>query len=67
MLIFDMDGTLWNTANTTLKSANEISEPLFGRFAHVYIDTNSQEWLKWALNRKKTGKKLIYKNTIRCF
>lgn len=26
MLIFDMDGTLWNTANTTLKSSNQIAD-----------------------------------------
>lgn len=43
------------------KSANAMSEPLFGRFAHVYIDTDSEEWLKWALKRKKAGKQLLYK------
>ncbi len=43
------------------RSANSLSEPLFGRFAHVYIDTNSEEWLKWALKRKKDGKQLIYR------
>lgn len=43
------------------RSANALSEPLFGRFAHVYIDTDSEEWLKWALKRKKEGKQLIYK------
>ena len=43
------------------RSANAMSEPLFGRFAHVYIDTDSEEWLKWALKRKKTGKELLYK------
>ena len=43
------------------KSANAMSEPLFGRFAHVYIDTDSEEWLKWALKRKKAGKQLIYR------
>lgn len=46
------------------KSANEMSEPLFGRFAHVYINTNSEEWLKWALKRKKESKKLLYKEPI---
>lgn len=44
------------------RSANKLSAPLFGRFAHVYIDTNSSEWLKWALKRKKEEKKLIYKD-----
>ena len=43
------------------RSANKLSAPLFGRFAHVYIDTNSDEWLKWALKRKKEEKQLIYK------
>ena len=43
------------------RSANELSEPLFGRFAHVYIDTNSEDWLYWALKRKKEKKELIYK------
>lgn len=42
------------------KSASALSEPLFGRFAHVYINTNSDEWLKWAYNRKKNNKKLLY-------
>jgi len=40
--------------------ATQLSAPLFGRFAHVYIDTNSEEWLKWAVNRKKKNKKLLY-------
>lgn len=43
------------------RSANKLSEPLFGRFAHVYIDTTSDEWLKWALKRKKEGRTLEYK------
>ena len=29
-------------------SANELSEPLFNRFAHVYIKTTTESWLKWA-------------------
>lgn len=43
------------------RSANALSEPLFGRFAHVYIDTDSEAWLKWALKRKKDDKQLLYK------
>lgn len=43
------------------KSATALSEPLFGRFAHVYVETNSNDWLKWALNRKKEGRQLLYK------
>lgn len=38
------------------RSSNGLSEPLFGRFAHVYINTDSDEWLKWALKRKKRRK-----------
>lgn len=48
-----------NEANES-RSSNGLSEPLFGRFAHVYINTDSEEWLKWALNRKKEGRKLEY-------
>ena len=29
-------------------SANQLSEPLFNRFAHVYIKTTTESWLKWA-------------------
>ena len=29
-------------------SAHELSVPLFSRFAHVYIETNREKWLKWA-------------------
>ena len=29
-------------------SANQLAEPLFNRFAHVYISTTPQGWLKWA-------------------
>ncbi len=43
------------------RSANAMSAPLFGRFAHVYIDTDSEEWIKWASNRKKEGRTLTYK------
>lgn|GEM_PF-394440 len=28
-------------------AANELVEPLFGRFAHVYIETDAASWLKW--------------------
>ncbi len=31
-------------------SANELAEPLFNRFAHVYIETPLDTWLKWAIN-----------------
>ena len=29
-------------------SANKLAEPLFNRFAHVYIKTTTEKWLKWA-------------------
>ncbi len=29
-------------------SANQLAEPLFNRFAHVYIKTTTEGWLKWA-------------------
>ena len=29
-------------------AANEIAEPLFNRFAHVYIKTTVESWLQWA-------------------
>ena len=29
-------------------AANELAEPLFNRFAHVYIKTTTKSWLKWA-------------------
>lgn len=42
------------------RSASPLSSPLFSRFAHVYIATDSEAWLKWALKRKNEGKELIY-------
>ena len=29
-------------------AANQLAEPLFNRFAHVYIRTTLESWLKWA-------------------
>ena len=29
-------------------AANQLAEPLFNRFAHVYIQTTPEKWLKWA-------------------
>ncbi len=42
------------------RSSCGLSEPLFGRFAHVYFDTDSNDWLKWALKRKQEGRVLEY-------
>ena len=33
-------------------AANEIAEPLFDRFAHVYIKSNIKSWLVWASKSK---------------
>ena len=41
-------------------SANELSEPLFNRFAHVYIETTAQDWLEWAAKPKEIYEKLDY-------
>ena len=30
-------------------AANKLAEPLFNRFAHVYIETKTNAWLKWAV------------------
>ena len=29
-------------------AANQLAEPLFNRFAHVYIKTTIESWLQWA-------------------
>ena len=29
-------------------AANKIAKPLYGRFAHIYIQTTADSWLKWA-------------------
>ena len=29
-------------------AANQLAEPLFNRFAHVYIKTTTESWLRWA-------------------
>ena len=36
-----------NDLNDSL-AANTMAEPLFNRFAHVYINTTVDSWLKWA-------------------
>lgn len=43
------------------KAASEIAEPLFNRFAHVYIDTTVESWLNWAVTPAKDYKSLTYK------
>ncbi len=41
-------------------SANTLSEPLFNRFAHVYINTTVDSWLKWAITPKQNYERLDY-------
>ena len=42
-------------------SAHKLSAPLFSRFAHVYIKTNREKWLKWASNQiDEQGEPLIH-------
>ena len=42
-------------------AANEMVEPLFNRFAHVYINTTVESWLKWASTPIEEYKRLDYK------
>lgn len=42
-------------------AANEMAEPLFDRFAHVNIETNTENWLKWAVTPENFYEKLDYK------
>ena len=41
-------------------AANEMAEPLFNRFAHVYINTTTNDWLKWASMNSKDYQTLSY-------
>ena len=49
-----------NDLNDSL-AANQMAEPLFNRFAHVYINTTVDSWLKWASTPKEKYEKLDYK------
>ncbi len=40
-------------------AANNMAEPLFNRFAHVYINTKVEDWLKWAMDEEE-GQRLDY-------
>ncbi len=37
-------------------AASKMAEPLFNRFAHVYINTKVDDWLKWAMDEEKCQK-----------
>ena len=41
-------------------AANTLVEPLFNRFAHVYINTTLDDWLEWAITPKKNYKRLDF-------
>ena len=41
-------------------AANTLAEPLFNRFAHVYIETTLNSWLEWAKTPKKSYQRLDY-------
>lgn len=43
------------------KSAEELTEPLFNRFAHAYIETTTENWLKWAMTDDSEYTSLDYK------
>ena len=49
-----------NDLNDSL-AANQMAEPLFNRFAHVYIETTVDSWLKWASTPKEKYERLDYK------
>lgn len=49
-----------NDLNDSL-AANEMAEPLFNRFAHVYIHTTVDNWLKWAITPNEVYVRLEYK------
>lgn len=40
--------------------ANTLAEPLFNRFAHVYIETTLDSWLEWAKTPKRSYQRLDY-------
>lgn len=48
-----------NDLNDSL-AANTLAEPLFNRFAHVYINTTVQSWLEWAGTPEQEYQRLDY-------
>ena len=52
-----------NDLNDSL-AANQMAEPLFNRFAHVYINTTVDSWLKWAATPKEKYERLDYKEEV---
>jgi len=39
-------------------AANQLAEPLFNRFAHVYIETKVNDWLNWAITSEEEYERL---------
>ena len=48
-----------NDLNDSL-AANTLAEPLFNRFAHVYIETTVASWLRWAAKKENHIHPSIY-------
>ena len=48
-----------NDLNDSL-AANQMAEPLFNRFAHVYIETDVDSWLKWASTPAEDYQRIDY-------
>lgn len=42
-------------------ATNQMAEPLFNRFAHVYINNTVDSWLKWASTPEEKYERLDYK------
>lgn len=53
-----------NDLNDSL-AANTMAEPLFNRFAHVYINTTVDSWLKWASTPNEEYERIDYKKKER--
>lgn len=51
-----------NDLNDSL-AANQMAEPLFNRFAHVYINTTVDSWLEWATTQNESYERLDYQET----
>ena len=41
-------------------AANQMAEPLFNRFAHVYINTEVEDWLNWAVTPEEEYQRIDY-------
>ena len=41
--------------------ANEMAEPLYDRFAHVNVETDTENWLEWAVTPESFYERLDYK------